>query len=280
MHVATDAPRAAAGPAVAQALATSTLAFRTVPGHTPDWITVDALTDSARWRDIADRYSRHIGTPHTAIGGVCALQHYTGRLLQPVVAVWAVEAAVLDLQQHRWWARLDEEGATREVSCPGLPIERFEVTPEELTARIREHVAPLVSAVCEATGIVERVALGGVAASFAGALQVCHQGIPRSRRSEFRLQAERAVAHLRCGGRQLVSLVDLDIERQQSPTAAVFSHDRRTCCLIRLGRAHRECDSCPQLPESERRRRQHSTAFRSLRPRIDLRSAGDPIHGS
>ena len=33
-------------------------------------------------------------------------------------------------------------------------------------------------------------------------------------------------------------------------------HDRHTCCLIRLGAQRSECNSCPQIPEEQRRGRQ------------------------
>lgn len=273
-----DASMKAGNPAIAQALAASTLPFRDDPGGTPEWTRIDALTDPARWRDIADRYGRYIGTPHAAIGGVCAFQHYTGRLFQPIVAVWAADASILDLQWHHWWARIDADGATREVSLPGLPIGQHDGTPEELAARISEHIAPLVNAVCETTGIVERVALGGAAASLAGALAIAARGLPAVRRRDFRARAERVVAQMISGGdQQLVSLVDLDVET--GPEAPAFSHDRHTCCLIRLSQANHECETCPHLSKAERRDRQRVSALRPPRVWIDLGSNGVPVLG-
>lgn len=276
MQPALDSPQNLVSATTLRALAASTIPLRTTPGDETGWTNVEALTDPGRWRDIADRYSRHIGTSHTAIGGVCALQHYSGRLLQPVVAVWAADGSALDLRHRGWWAHIDSDGATREVSCPDLPVVARDVTPEAMTERIRDHFEPLVNAVCETTGIVERVALGGVAASLAGSLAVAARGLPAARRRSFRARAERVVAQVTSGdGQQLVSLIDLDAGA--GPEAPAFSHDRHTCCLIRLGQTDHECETCPRLPKAERRDRQRVSALRPPRVWIDLGSNSVPV---
>lgn len=278
MQPALDSPQNLVSATTLRALAASTIPLRTTPGDETGWTNVEALTDPGRWRDIADRYSRHIGTAHTAIGGVCALQHYSGRLLQPVMAVWAADGSALDLRHHKWWARIDGDGATREVSCPDLPVVARDVTPEAMAERIRDHFAPLVNAICETTGIVERVALGGVAASLAGALAVVARGLPASRRRSFRAHAEQVSTQMTSGrDQELISLVDLDAGiGSETPT---FSHDRHTCCLIRLGRAQHECETCPHLSKAERRDRQRVSALRPPRVWIDLGSNDVPVIG-
>ena len=221
----------------------------------PKWLSVVELLDPAAWREIDQRYSAHLGTPHLAPGLLCSLQHYTGRALGLTVAAWCADGTLLDPSHERWWAHIDAAGATLEVSLPDLPTLGRDRDPGALIDVLRSHVDPLVDACIAAGTVTRRAALGGAAASCAGAFGIAHRSVSASRRGEVEAGARVVAAAL--SERPLVTMV-----RLTDPPALV--HDRHTCCLIRLGSDNSECESCPQLTENERRSRQRLRARRVL----------------
>lgn len=254
MYPDTGTPGAHATPSVGALLLDSELPVDAGPDPAdPRWIRVDTLLDPARWRGLGAAYSRRIGTPHLAPGLVCALQHYTGRVLQPIVVAWCADGTLLDPAHRRWWVRVDREAATERVALPGLPTLGSDDRATGLVEVIREHLLPLVDAVTAAGPATRRVALGCVAASLAGSFGLAHRGSEPADRPRIRAAVRAALAGLDAGGRPTASAVHLT-----APDSLV--HDRHTCCLIRLGREHRTCASCPRLDESERRHRQREAA--------------------
>lgn len=231
-----------------RALAAYPVPHRSRPDHDdPAWRSAVELRDPASWREIGQRYSTHLGTSHLAPGLLCSLQHYTGRALGLMVAAWCADGTLLDPAHERWWAHLDAAGATVEVSIPGTPVVGCGSDPTALVDVLRHHVTPLVEACVAAGTVTRRAALGGVAASCAGAFGVGFRTVPTSRRAAVENGARVVAKSL--SERPLVTLVRLD-----NPPALV--HDRHTCCLIRLGSDKTECASCPRLSEGERRVRQ------------------------
>lgn len=264
------APLAVVRPELHRALITSKLPLWAEPDHVdPQWRRVDTLLDRTAWRALGGAYRDYLQTPHLAPGLVCALQHYAGRALQPVVAAWCADGTVLDLRHDLWWARIDQHGRTTAVSAPDLPVDRLTADATALTTALRAHLDPLVAAVAGAANATERLALGCVAASVAGSFAVAYRGSTAHRRAAI----ERA-AHTVLGGFWVPTRAD----GEPLPTVSMvvlsdqdeLTHDRHTCCLIRLGKDHGVCSSCPQLDVVQRRRRQADRP-RSAPPAIDLR---------
>ncbi|MCT1865648.1 hypothetical protein, partial [Dietzia cinnamea] len=207
-----------------RAITTSPVPHRSRPDPgDPNWRGVTELCDPATWREIGNLYSRSLGTAHAAPGLLCSLQHYAGRAL------------------------IDQSGATLEVSLPGTPVLGREQDPSALVDTIRCHMDPLVDACVEAGTITRRAALGGVAASCAGAFGAAHRTAGGMRRPAVEMDADLVTRAL--SDRPLVTMIRLG-----DPPMLV--HDRHTCCLIRLGAQRSECESCPQIPEEQRRGRQ------------------------
>jgi len=164
-----------------------------------------------------------------------------------MVAAWCADGTLLHPGHDRWWAFIDQTGSTLEVSLPGTATLGREQDPSALVDNIRRHIYPLVDACVEAGNVTRRAALGGVAASCAGAFGAAHRTV----RAQRRLAVETDADLVSCAfsDRPLVKIIRLD-----DPPALV--HDRHTCCLIRLGSARSECGSCPQISEEQRRARQ------------------------
>src|SRR5699024_341767 len=49
------------------------------------------------------------------------------------------------------------------------------------------------------------------------------------------------------GGRPLLELSEIDV-----PAGTALVHQRRVCCLIRLGEGHGACETCPDIDPAER----------------------------
>lgn len=164
-----------------------------------------------------------------------------------MVAAWCADGTLLDPGHDRWWARIDQTGATLEMSLPGTPTSGRDQDSRALIETLRRHVDPLVEACVEAGTVTHRAALGGVAASCAGAFAAAYRTAPAARRHAIEADARTVTGAL--SDRPLVTMVQWN----DPPTLA---YDRHTCCLIRLGADRTECGSCPRLPEIERRTRQ------------------------
>ena len=221
-----------------------------IESPTPQLVPVSALHSPGWWPGTSRAYADWIGTPHLAPGAACALQHYTGRLLSVVVAVWALTGRLMSLRPDLWRAEVDRHGATRGVwhedSILGGPV-----TPAELGTAIAAHVTPIAEAARRDSRLTLPVALGGPAASLAGAIARVHRGVPAAGRSDVRRAGTAALAALHDRARrELVTLAADEVE------PAMLQQHRTTCCLIRLGRDHGACDSCPRVPAAERVARQ------------------------
>lgn len=245
----TDEPVGVGISSVAErALAASPVPLRPAPDpDDPAWRRTTDLCEPASWREIGRHYSAHLHTPHLVPGLLCSLQHYTGKALGLVVAAWCADGTLLDLGHDRWWARIDQTGATLEMSLPGTPASGRDPDPRALIETLRHHVDPLVEACVEAGNVTRRTALGGVAASCAGAFVAAYRTAPAARRHAIETDARTVTGAL--SDRPLVTMVQCS----DPPTLA---YDRHTWCLIRLGSDRTECGSCPRLSEVERRTRQ------------------------
>lgn len=216
------------------------------PGD-PGWRSVTELCGSVAWREIGRRYWHSLGTPHAAPGLLCSLQHYAGRALGLMVAAWCADGTLLHPGHDRWWALIDQTGATLEVSLPGAPVLGRDRDPSALVDNIRCHVDPLVDACVEAGNVTRRAALGGAAASCAGAFGSAYRTASVQRRRTIETAA--VIVSDAFADRPLVTMI-----RRDDPPALV--HARHTCCLIRLGSQKSECDSCPRILEKQKRTRQ------------------------
>lgn len=268
MHPTSGAPVGRISPSLDRALSASTLPFRREPDPLDsEWIPTTKLLDPATWGDLGARYSAHRGLPHLAPGLVCALQHYAGRALQVMVALWCADGSLLDPDHRRWWARIDASGAAREVAAPGLAVLGRDHDPDALAAVLLAHVDPLISACTDAGNATRRLATGCVAASCAGAFALGFRSVEPAGRERIEAASRQVLGHFRPDGdRPTATMVRLD-----DPDA--LTHDRHTCCLIRLGPGSGECGTCPRLAEQERRTRQRAAAGRP-RTHIDLTLAG------
>jgi len=218
--------------------------------RTPQLVPVTALRSPAWWPGTSRAYADWIGTPHLAPGAACALQHYTGRLLSVVVAVWALTGRLMSLRPDLWRVDVDRHGATRGVWHEEA-ILGGAATPAELGTAIATHVTPIAEAARRDSRLTLPVALGGPAASLAGAMARVHRDVPPAVRVAVLDSGTVALAALHDrAGRELVTLAADEVE------PALLQQHRTTCCLIRLGRDHGACDSCPRVPAAERVARQ------------------------
>ncbi len=215
------------------------------------WHPVDRLTDPTFVAEAAAAYSAGLGTPHLAVGGACGLQHYAGRFVLAALGTWVQTAMVPDPRHHAWRVRLDEQAHTRSVAPP---VERAVLAPTaEDAARLvlTEHLGPVVVATRAATRITERVAHGCIAASCSAAFAALHRRTAPERQHEVARLAGAFMADPAWrAARPLVDLREIDV-----PTGRSLVHERHVCCLIRLGRSHSACATCPDVDPQERRRR-------------------------
>lgn len=220
------------------------------------WVSVTRLHRPDTWRALAASYSAGLGTPHRAVGAACGLQHYTGRLATAVLGVWVQTGTVLCLDASRWRAWLDEAGHTVTVDARLRPAEH-DASLSGTIELIRTHVAPLARAAREAGGITDRLAWGSLATSCAGALGRLQRALDdRTAAERLARAADAVLTDADWGtGRALVTC-----RTQPGPFGLRLVHERHTCCLIRLGRDHSVCGTCPQQPDSARRAHAHEVA--------------------
>ncbi|GAA5039458.1 hypothetical protein [Actinopolymorpha pittospori] len=232
------------------------------------WWPVPRLTEAPFWERLAAAYSAGLETPHLPVGGACGLQHYAGRLVLAVLGqhyagrlvlavlgAWVQTGHLPPLAHERWWMRLDENGHTLDVgllapvevwtsTAPGEPMD----VEGSANALLTGHFGPIVEAARSATRITARLAYGCVAASRAGAFASLHRRAVPEDRVRVRDVAER---FLRAGAwpdpDRTVTFTEIGL-----PQTSALVHERRTCCLIRLGTGHAACSSCPDIPREER----------------------------
>jgi len=214
------------------------------------WRRVDALTDRRFVTRLADAYSAGLDTPHRPVGGACSLQHYAGRFMLVVLGVWTQSGLLLNLTHRSWSVELNELGHTVAVDPPRSAARRIG-SPDEAAADVLAHLRPIVAAIRSATRITDRVAYGCIAASCAGAFGALHRCAAPEHRDAVVALAEDFMASAAWPVDD--PLIDLRLVTLSGREALV--HERRVCCLIRLGRNHGLCAACPDLSPQERRRR-------------------------
>lgn len=225
------------------------------------WRPVTCLTQAPFVARLARAYSASLGTDHVAVGGACSLQHYAGRHVLAALGAWVQTGALPDPDHTVWQVHLDADGRTLAVAPPvrtARPCPR----PEDAAALVvGEHLGPIIAAVRDATRITERVAHGCIAASCSGAFATLHRRTAPTRQGELaELAARFMAAPAWRAARPLVDLHEIEVE-----TGCSLVHERRVCCLIRLGRDHGACGTCPDIDADERRRRITDHATRAPR---------------
>lgn len=210
------------------------------------WIRSHELLDPEPWPPIARDYAAGIGSGRTAVGGSCALQGYAWRIAGLAIGTWALTGAVLDVTPQRVWVRM-EDGRTVGVAAPD-PRATPARAPEALAdALLTGHLAPVVAASRTASGLSQRVAWGNVASACASVLGLLDRALPTELRPGWRADAARFLDAPAWPSRDLVGLV-----RVAGPEGDVLTHERRTCCLMRLAPGKGECGSCERLTSAER----------------------------
>ncbi|WP_338749901.1 hypothetical protein [Janibacter alittae] len=228
------------------------------PSGLVGWHPVTRLTEIPFVSDLVAAYSAGLATRHLAVGGACGLQHYAGRFVLAAIGAWVQTSAVPDMDHSAWRVKLDESGHTVSVAPPVTGATHVGTAQDAASEIITAHLGPIVAAVREVSRITERVAHGCIAASCAGTFATLYRRTPPQRQRHL---ADLADAFLGApawpGGRPLVDLQEIDV-----PTGPALVHQRNVCCLIRLGRRHGACGTCPDIDPDERMTRiiRHATA--------------------
>lgn len=225
------------------------------------WHPVTRLTRTPFVAELAAAYSADLATDHLAVGGACGLQHYAGRYVLAALGAWVQTGALPDPDHAAWRVLLDDAGHTLSVAPPVLGSRAAADPDGAASVMLGEHLGPIVAAARAATRITERVAHGCVAASCSGAFATLHRRTAPHRQGELaELAARFMAAPAWRATRPLVDLHEIQVE-----TGCSLVHERRVCCLIRLGRGHGACGTCPDLDATERRRRTTDHANRAER---------------
>lgn len=214
------------------------------------WHRVDALTDRDFVTRLATAYSAGLDTPHRPVGGACGLQHYAGRFALAALGIWTQTGLLVDLAHRSWSVELDDLGHTIAVDPPRSSARRI-ASPDDVAAGVLAHLQPIVAAIRSATRITEQVAYGCIASSCAGAFGVLHRCAASEHREASIGLASAFMASAAWPADR--PLIDLGLIALTDREALV--HERRVCCLIRLGENHDVCATCPDLSPQERRRR-------------------------
>lgn len=212
-----------------------------------DW-TASALQEAGFWHRLASAYGADLGTPHLPVGGACGLQHYAGRVVLAVLGVWLQTGRLLPLSHRAWRLRLTARGHTVAVRPPTVSAGDRARLEEVAEALLNGHMRSIVDAVREATRITDRVAYGCIAASCAGAFGRLHRCTTAEGRSRLVAVARRFHdLALWPSDRSLLDLTEIAV-----PGGTALVHQRRVCCLIRLGRDHGACAACPDIDPADR----------------------------
>lgn len=215
------------------------------------WHRTSRLTDAPFVRQVATAYSAGLGTRHLAVGGACGLQHYAGRVVLAALGAWVQTGALPDLAHEAWLVRLDEDGHTLSVSPPVAGATAVDDVAAVAAAVLTDHLGPVVAAVRATTRITERLAHGCIAASCATAFAALHRrSAPPQQAALAEIAARFMAAPDWRSDRPLLDLWEAEV-----PTGPALVHERHVCCLIRLGRTHSACGTCPDIDPDERRQR-------------------------
>ncbi|WP_169449145.1 ferric iron reductase [Patulibacter americanus] len=163
-------------------------------------------------------------------------------------------------------------------------------TPERVAEALLAHLSPAVAASRTVSGLSSRVAWGNVAASVAGILGTLDRAQDPRDRPAWRAAATRVLAAPAWPHADLVAPVLLsahdgdgrlpsDRGDHAEPVARdarnarddALTHERATCCLIRLAPDHESCAACERLEPAERRERLRDDLRAAVAPRRRLR---------
>jgi hypothetical protein len=252
------------------------------------WTRADRLGEASSWPAVAQGYADDLGGAAVAVGGSCALQEYAGRTAGLAVGAWALTGALLDLAPDRVWIDL-RGGRTVGIAMPDADPRTPDggtATPEHLAEALLQHLAPAVAASRTVSGLSSRVAWGNVAASVAGIAGALDRAQAPRDRPAWRAAAFRILAAPAWPHAGLVAPVALPLEdgddrdapRAVDPAADderddALTHERATCCLIRLAPDHESCAACERLEPAERRERLRADLRSAPAPRRRLRVA-------
>jgi hypothetical protein len=276
------------------------------------WTRADRLSDPSSWPTIARGYADDLGGAALAVGGSCALQEYAGRTAGLVVGAWALTGALLDLTPDDVWLDLrggrtagialpDPEAVTGDGPGHGgaaVPAGTHDLAasapPEHVAEALLAHLAPAVAASRTVSGLSSRVAWGNVAASVAGIAGALDRAQAPRDRPAWRAAARRILAAPAWPHPGLVVPVVLPFgdeedvaqsgpaDRGGSDAGAAagdahqregaLTHERATCCLIRLAPDHESCAACERLDPAERRDRLRAGLRSTAAPRHRLRA--------
>lgn len=218
--------------------------------YAPDFTQVSAMTAPDWWDTTARAYSQWLATPHLAPGAACSFQHYSGRLLSVVVMVWALTGRQMSLRPEHWQAQVDQHGATLVVRHQER-ILLDHVEAAQLGVAVAEHLDLMVEGVRRQSRLTLPAALGGPASSLAAAFGRVYRGVASADRAAVaRAGRDAQCALTERAGRELTVL------KPDGEKADLLLQHRATCCLIRLGRGHGTCETCPRLEPTEQVRRQ------------------------
>lgn len=231
-------------------------------GAHPGWLSVTELTTASAWRSLIADYAQAYRFSQLAPAAACALQSYAGRYVGTTLTVWAASELVLQPRHNAWHALILISGNTHGVCCPDLPVQRAG-SAHDVAGAIVDHLTPVVSACRSAQTITPKVAWGCIAASCAGVFGRIYRSVAAHHRPAVLAAADVVLGALDAQpGRKL-----LRWNIHDDPPG--LTHDRTTCCLMRLADSQGACGTCPDITAVERETRQRN-AVRNPLPALPI----------
>lgn len=231
-------------------------------GAHPGWCSVTDLTTPATWQRIIAAYAQSYGFTQLSPAAACSLQSYAGRYAGTTLAVWASSGMVLTGQHAAWHALILPGGSTHGVCCPDLPV-HTQGPARTVANTMVDHLTPILTACRTAQTITAKVAWGCVAAACAGVFGRIYKTVAAPHRPAVQSAANTVITHINAQpGRELIRWNLHD----QPPG---LTHDRTTCCLMRLAETKGACGTCPDITATERQTRQHN-AVRNPLPTLPI----------
>lgn len=217
-----------------------------LPSARANWMSVGELLKN--WEQILSAYQNYLGTRTIEPAAACAAQHYSGRWVPVILALWWKTGKILDCSHGIWFADIDERGATLSVRCSKPRFISFG-DEGELLSTLVEHLRDIANFSLTQSRLISDVVWGSMAASLAGGLST----IVRSHKVQDRdFAIDKAIRLLRTKSPLTYGkhgwLIDPYVVEGSDGKRLAFL--RTTCCLIHLG--HYRCEQCPNRPEAER----------------------------